>query len=388
MKKIKILSLAVLSLTLVAAFQIAAAANKYQGSNDESQKPVQQLALYEKDPATWEIIDGGALGKLNYFVEEGKFGFGAHKLDAGLSYTLIYYPDPWPGNGLKCLGSGTTDGIGDINIKGTFDFTSIPIEGDENYPGAKIWLVLTGDVDCEGTDGSTNMIAWQPAEYLFENNLIESDSESASYTTYHGNGIYSTTHILRKDDVIKPEKTPKKTATQGPACYKLMGVSWPSAPDYVAQTPELLGIATTSIGTWDAATAFSLLGNGAIDTGAGFSATQDWKNSYSMGNYPLDGVIAVCRTWRDSIGNILEYDIMFDTDFSWGDCAAIGEDCTEKMDLQNIATHEIGHAFGLLDLYQKPCGEVTMFGYSWYGDISKRDLAPQDITGLQSIYGI
>ena len=57
------------------------------------------------------------------------------------------------------------------------------------------------------------------------------------------------------------------------------------------------------------------------------------------------------------------------------------------MDLQNIATHEIGHGVGLTDVYQTACSQATMYGYSDYGDIIKRDLAQPDITGLQKLYG-
>jgi predicted Zn-dependent protease len=58
------------------------------------------------------------------------------------------------------------------------------------------------------------------------------------------------------------------------------------------------------------------------------------------------------------------------------------------MDVQNIATHEIGHTLGLDDLYTTSCSAVTMFGYSGYGDTAKRDLAIPDITGLQKLYGV
>lgn len=223
------------------------------------------------------------------------------------------------------------------------------------------------------------------AEKQSKNNFRE-DLESASYTKYHGNGIYSTTHVVRKDyvkpDRVKPTKPDKTT---GPACYKLMGPKWTSTPNFVAQNNELLSIATTSITTWDTETTFGLLGEGSINTTAGFEEVIDGKNSYSNGDYPTQGVIAVCRTWWNSAGEIVEYDIMFDTDFDWSlDCET--DDCTTKMDLQNIATHEIGHAFGLLDVYQRPCKKVTMFGYSSYGDISKRTLEQQDINGLQLIY--
>ena len=57
------------------------------------------------------------------------------------------------------------------------------------------------------------------------------------------------------------------------------------------------------------------------------------------------------------------------------------------MDLQNIATHEIGHTLGLNDIKTTSCNQVTMYAYSWYGDTGKRTLESPDITGLQKLYG-
>ncbi|MFH1801492.1 MAG: matrixin family metalloprotease [archaeon] len=222
-----------------------------------------------------------------------------------------------------------------------------------------------------------------------KNQKVESSlPEDLSYTTYHGKGIWSTTHILRKDDV-KPEKeVSKKPATTGPKCYKLMGVKWSDTPDYVAQTQDLLDIAEISIGTWDGATNFDLLGDEVVDELAGFgdinNPIMDEKNSYSYGDYPLDGVIAVCRTWWNADREIIEYDIMFDTDFTWGDAT----ESDSVMDLQNIATHEIGHAFGLSDLYTKKCVDQTMYGYSDYGETNKQTLGTGDINGIRALYGI
>ena len=211
----------------------------------------------------------------------------------------------------------------------------------------------------------------------------ENDSESASYTRYHGNGVWSTTHILRKED-IKQDKVSKKSAATGPKCYKLMGVKWPSTPNYVAENQKLLDIAGISISKWDDETGFDLLGGGTVDSSAGFSDVRDGKNSYSFDDYPLSGVIAVCRTWWNKNGEIIEYDIMFDEDFDWGNATSSE---TPVMDLQNIATHEIGHGFGLLDLYMRRCDDQTMYGYSGYGDIEKRTLEYGDILGIKAIYG-
>jgi len=57
------------------------------------------------------------------------------------------------------------------------------------------------------------------------------------------------------------------------------------------------------------------------------------------------------------------------------------------MDLQNIATHELGHGVGLGDLYITACSEETMYGYSNYGETKKRTLNAGDIMGIQKLYG-
>ena len=126
-------------------------------------------------------------------------------------------------------------------------------------------------------------------------------------------------------------------------------------------------------------------------TSAGFGIGTDGQNTLSFGDYTTPGVIAVTRVsgvfgGRPKNRQILEFDIMFDKDFEWSDCTADGVDCTTKMDLQNIATHELGHAIGLGDLYTDSCDVQTMYGYSWNGDISRRTLDVGDIAGLNILY--
>ena len=135
---------------------------------------IAHLYLYEKDPSTWEIVEDGAWGKMKYNLAGSTFDFvfNGHGLEPGYEYTLIYYPDPWPGNGLICFGQGIANDDGDVHIAGSVELdVDPPIEVDDNYPdGAKIWLVLSNDVDC-----SVKMIGWHPTEYLFEHNLIAFD---------------------------------------------------------------------------------------------------------------------------------------------------------------------------------------------------------------------
>ena len=134
-----------------------------------------QLSLFEKDPATWAIVQGGASGKLEYDSAGPTFDFkfNGRKLNPNGAYTLIYYPDPWPGAGLFCLANGTANAYGKIQLEASVNPDSdLPITGDLNSPaGAKIWLVLSSDVDC----GGQQMVGWNPTEYLFENNLIKYD---------------------------------------------------------------------------------------------------------------------------------------------------------------------------------------------------------------------
>ena len=130
---------------------------------------VAHLYLYEKDPATWDIVEDGAWGKMKYNLEgpEFDFVFNGHGLEPNTEYTLIYYADPWPGTGGCDIASGTSNEDGDIHLADSVDIGTIPVDGDDNDE-AKIWLVLSDDYNAD----DDKMSGWNPAEYLFENNLI------------------------------------------------------------------------------------------------------------------------------------------------------------------------------------------------------------------------
>ena len=170
MRKYLILVLVVL---LIGALTVGVLAGK--GKTGQAGKSnIAHLYLHEKDPDTWEIVEDGAWGKMKYNMsgDEFDFVFNGHGLEPEADYTLIYYPDPWPGIGLICLGSGTVNEEGDVHIAEPVEIESLPIEGDEN-DGAKIWLVLSDDVDCE----NAQMVGWTPTEYLFEEDLITFDAD-------------------------------------------------------------------------------------------------------------------------------------------------------------------------------------------------------------------
>jgi len=199
-------------------------------------------------------------------------------------------------------------------------------------------------------------------------------------------------YIHYKKDFAKPDNSPPAGKTKLPSCYGVLskGAKLTTTENLVVSPDLNLSAILDSANEWDSKTSPALFGSYTIDSTANWdSSTPDGRNEFSFGNYPQQGVIAITVVWGYFSGpastrRIVEFDVLFDTDFIWGDAATD----PAVMDLQNIATHEIGHGVGLADMYQTVCGEVTMYGYSANGETEKRTLEQQDINGLQSLYGI
>ena len=56
------------------------------------------------------------------------------------------------------------------------------------------------------------------------------------------------------------------------------------------------------------------------------------------------------------------------------------------MDIENIVTHELGHTFGMGDLYDSNCANETMYGYASEAETNKRTLESGDIEGVSKLY--
>lgn len=163
MKKYLVFALAVLMIGALATGAFAGKTGKAGKSN------IAHLYLYEKD-ANWDIVAGGAWGKMKYNLSGPTFDyvFNGHRLEPNTDYSLIYYIEPqttWP-TPVEVIDSGTSNGGGNIHLGGSHDFGfDLPyVAGDKG--SSKIWLVLTDDILGESLSG------WDPTEYLFENNLI------------------------------------------------------------------------------------------------------------------------------------------------------------------------------------------------------------------------
>jgi len=97
------------------------------------------------------------------------------------------------------------------------------------------------------------------------------------------------------------------------------------------------------------------------------------------------GTIAVTQMWINTrTKTIVKFTITFNDYYGWS-TSRTGQ--ANMMDVQNIATHELGHALGLSDLYNNRDSELTMYGYSDFADIDKRTLGLGDALGAQRLFG-
>lgn len=201
--------------------------------------------------------------------------------------------------------------------------------------------------------------------------------------------------ILERVDLVHYAKANGSAGGKPNACYKLMGVKWDAnvVVNYAVNptNPEGLSEAfvtstfQTSAETWDAATSRELINDSyAVDYSASYG-NLDGKNAVAFGTYSDNGAIAVTSVWYNRFTKrIVEFDQIYNTYFAWGDATTN----PAIMDFQNIATHELGHAVGLSDIYTSTCGSVTMYGYGTEGETGKRTLEAPDVQGLQKMYGI
>ena len=201
--------------------------------------------------------------------------------------------------------------------------------------------------------------------------------------------------IHRRDDFAKPPWAGKPSDGENDY-YEFLGkgVKWKELSiDYVIDQELKSFVEAISAGAeeWDEHTSAELFGSYTVIYDASFDLdSPDGRNELLFDDWldEEDRVIAVCVVWGYFRGppksrEIIEFDIMFDIDFTWGDATSN----PEVMDLQNIATHEFGHGVGLADLYADECSEQTMYGYADYGETKKRTLESGDIAGIQALYG-
>ncbi len=231
---------------------------------------------------------------------------------------------------------------------------------------------------------------------------------------YLGTGVDSATQEIVEGYAIVRYQEPKaKTNVTGNAkawggtiCYGFLAsdAKWKGTPE-----PWVVNWANTQ---WLAANDFFTIVNGAVDKwenaadgvmnasyinifGVGTTTTNTlnagWAlngiNEVVFGSITETWVIAVTTIWGVFGGAprnryLSERDQVYDqVDFG----RTIGGSPT-TMDLENIVTHEMGHSFGMGDLYTSACSQQTMYGYASEGQTNARTLEAGDIAGISKLY--
>jgi predicted ribosomally synthesized peptide with SipW-like signal peptide len=129
----------------------------------------------------WRVVwEDDKYGVLTYNMMGPTFdySFTGKAPKASTYYCLIYYADPWPGDG-ALIGCAMSDGSGGITMSGStelnMDLPDWNTCQDQNHPeGAKIWLVTSSDYN-SNSQTTGPMTAWNPGDYLFETGLITYD---------------------------------------------------------------------------------------------------------------------------------------------------------------------------------------------------------------------
>lgn len=163
--------------------------------------------------------------------------------------------------------------------------------------------------------------------------------------------------------------------------YKLAGWHWTSP--YSAKADTHASVFNTAGNTWDAVTGASIF-SGITSGNDGTAGTQDFKNNIQFVNLGSSSTVAQTITWayRGS-GEAVESDAQYNTYYPWSTSGASG-----AMDVLTVATHEIGHTFGLThptSTSNNSC--LTMYAYVNYGQTHQRTLGDGDILGIRAIYG-
>lgn len=144
-----------------------------------------------------------------------------------------------------------------------------------------------------------------------------------------------------------------------------------------------LAALAASAESWDAETSAALVGT--VDAGGNGGKAGRLDGVSQVGWKRLSArTIALTTTWYSTDTFLaVESDQAYSTSYGWSLSGA-----ANRMDLQNIATHEIGHSFGLTHpetLSENSC--LTMYATAGYGETHKRTLGDGDVLGIRAVYG-
>jgi hypothetical protein len=166
-------------------------------------------------------------------------------------------------------------------------------------------------------------------------------------------------------------------------------------PTLAQATPAAKDAIVSAFGAW-ASTAAHLPQLSFDSTSTPGEAVHDGVNRLLLGPITVAGHeenLALTFSYvDDSTGEVVEADTIFNSAYDWatidpsaGDTSDHGAAaCHHRYDLQNVATHEAGHFFGLGEDYDDPT--TTMYVSSDLCQTSKRTLKPSDVSVVSGLY--
>ena len=126
---------------------------------------VKKVLVLDNKDGNWDPINDGVRGLLTFMSPYSTFDYDLEVtgLTPSTSYSLINYVDPWPATGSTIIGVPfMTDGSGNATVSGD-------VELGMDLTNAKIWVIPSAHWN------GTQMTAWTPSMYLFEQNLVAYD---------------------------------------------------------------------------------------------------------------------------------------------------------------------------------------------------------------------
>ncbi|MFO1534669.1 MAG: matrixin family metalloprotease [Thermoplasmatota archaeon] len=157
---------------------------------------------------------------------------------------------------------------------------------------------------------------------------------------------------------------------------------WRWAGPYATTASSYASLFNAAGQAWDAATGAAILA-GITPGSAGPAGTLDGHNQIDFVPLGASTTIAVTTTWYNRFtGEAVESDGQYNTYYAWATDGAPG-----AMDVLNIATHEVGHTFGLDHPKGGGISCLTMYAYANLGETQKRTLGDGDVLGIKAIYG-
>lgn len=191
----------------------------------------------------------------------------------------------------------------------------------------------------------------------------------------------------------------------GKKCYTFFaaGARWKTTEPYVLDTTNgdrlrkkfVASMIRKSLNTWDEQVKFNIFGPRDTESRVD-GVDEEWpdeKNEILFGDIDDPDIIAITIVWGIFSGplrdrELVEWDTMLNDYFTWGNAGPTDETGLgniDVMDLQNIVTHEAGHAAGL-DHPSDDCTEETMYPFAENGETKKRTLHTGDIAGIKKLY--